>query len=93
MHRRGITPADHRVAIRMSKAAIVKDHPDYKGYLLGSLGSVSIAKPDRLPKFFDNNFPGKSYSALGSTVLTDVVVAIEFSLVSSWAKKIGFTAG
>ena len=69
------------------KAAVVKDHPDYKGYLLGSFGNVSIAKPDRLPKFFDNNFPRESYPALGSTVLSQVMVAIEFSLVSSWAKK------
>tara|TARA_B100000767_G_scaffold266146_1_gene283135 strand:- start:44 stop:712 length:669 start_codon:yes stop_codon:yes gene_type:complete len=69
------------------KAAVVKDHPDYKGYLLGSLGEVSIAKPDRLPKFFESNFPRESYSALGTTVLSNVMVAIEFSLVSSWAKK------
>ena len=30
------------------KAAVVKENPDYKGYLLGSMGDVSIAKPDRL---------------------------------------------
>jgi hypothetical protein len=78
---------DWQLSPKGIKAAVVKDHPDYKGYLLGSLGNVSIAKPDRLPKFFDNNFPRKNHSALGSTVLSNVVVAIEFSLVSSWAKK------
>lgn len=69
------------------KASVIKDNQSHKGYLLGSLVNVSIANPARLPDFFKRDFARKDYPLFGSTVLSDVLVAIDFSLVSDWAKK------